>query len=176
MSEQKHRLSTGIWLYGYAVALGVVYVFAFSRPFGFNLFEFFSLQDYLSVPLNRTVIIVALPVLIATAFFNKLAATQKGLEKIGFWVLMLAYGIGFVSDARRAVDAYLSVGFHFRNEINVIVLMCVALVISVLVAVRANRDAQPLVTQLAALLLIQIAVISAAGYADGKSIYAVCSA
>ncbi|WP_310631483.1 hypothetical protein [Paraburkholderia sp.] len=172
MSEQNKNLGTGIWLYGYAVALGVLYVFAFSRPFGFNLFAFFSIQDYLSTPLNRSVIIVALPALIATVFFEKIKSVSRGLEKAGFYFLMLMYVICFVSEAHRAVDAYISIKFHFRNEINVIVLMCSAILVAALVAIRSRRSDRPLIGQLAALFLAQIAVISAAGYADGKSIYA----
>lgn len=58
MVESKNKPSIALLLYGYAVALGGLYVFPFWRPFGFNAFPFFTLQDYLSFPLNRAAILI----------------------------------------------------------------------------------------------------------------------
>lgn len=164
------KLGIGIILYAYAVLLGACYIFSFWRPFGFNIFPYLGLQDYISTPLNRVVVIVAVPVIVAAIC---LMAQERGRESMRnvMRVLVLFYAISFVIDFYKSVSAYLDLDFHFENETSLLVIAFLMFFGSIVLSIYRARLLPELTAQFFALVLAQSAASMAAGYSDGKGVY-----
>ena len=65
--KSTEQLSHGLLLYGYAIALGAAYIFAFWRPLGFNIFPYLGAIDLLTAPLNRLLALFAPLILLFSA-------------------------------------------------------------------------------------------------------------
>ncbi|MDN4035943.1 hypothetical protein [Massilia sp. YIM B02443] len=164
------KLGIGIVLYAYAVLLGACYIFSFWRPFGFNIFPYLGLQDYISTPLNRVVVIVAVPVVVAAIY---VMVQERGRDSIRnvMRVLVLLYAISFAVDFYKGVSAYLALDFHFENETSLLVIAFVMFVGGIVLSIYRARLLPEFTAQFCALVLAQSAASMAAGYSDGKGLY-----
>lgn len=165
------KLGLGVLLSGYAVFLGASYLFAFWRPFGFSIFPYLGLQDYVSAPLNRIAVLVAPPIVFAAIVFGGRRFDERRLvRKVSFYLIFL-YGIAFVKEFYQAAARYLSADFHFANEATVLLIAVLLFAAGAVLAFYAHRTASELSVQVAALILTQSAVSVVAGYSDGKALF-----
>jgi len=165
------KLGLGIFLYAYAVLLGACYLFAFWRPIGFNIFPYLGLQDYVSAPLNRVAVLVAIPLIFAAiiASRERLEGSRLGRHIASY--LAFLYGIVFLKEFYQSVSGYLTTDFFFANEINVLIIAALLFVAGAGLAFYSCRALVGLPIQIMALVLMQSSVSMAAGYSDGKTIY-----
>lgn len=164
------KLGVGILLYAYAVLLGACYLFSFWRPFGFNIFPYMGVQDYVSAPLNRVVVVVAMPLIVAAVFVAGEIRDRRFLQTV-MLVLVAVYGLGFAYDFYKGFSVYLATDFRFANETSVLVIAAMIFSASVALSVYNYRSLPELPVQIFALVLAQSSAAMAAGYADGKSVY-----
>lgn len=165
------KLGIGVMLYAYAVLLGASYLFAFWRPFGFNVLPYLGLQDYVSAPLNRVLVLVATPLVFAAVIFGRHPSDLGSRSRELSWYLVALYGIAFVKEFYQAVTRYVATDFHFANETTVLAIATLLFGAGVTLAYYSHRALQELPVQIAALVLVQSSVSMAAGYSDGKAIY-----
>jgi hypothetical protein len=165
------KLGTGVLLYAYAVLLGASYLFAFWRPFGFNVFPYLGLQDYVSAPLNRVLVLVATPLVFAAVMFGRRPSELGSLSRDISWYLVALYGVAFVKEFYQAVSRYVAIDFHFANETSVLAIAALLFGAGVCLAYYSHRALAEMPVQIAALVLVQSSVSMAAGYSDGKVIY-----
>lgn len=165
------KLGLGIFLYAYAVLLGASYLFAFWRAIGFNIFPYLSLQDYLSAPLNRIVVLVAAPALFSLVIFRqKISSYFKGYQDISLYLIFL-YAIAFLIEYYKSVSIFIQHDFSFPNERTVLALASILFLASMGLTFHIYRTLTSLSIQALALILIQTAIAMSAGYHDGKTIY-----
>lgn len=113
-------IGLGVLFYAYAVLLGAAYLFAFWRVIGFDIFPYLSLQNYISAPLNRVAVLIALPILLATF----LSGRKSDSNARGFFnpvsYLLLLYLLLFLPQQYESVSRYLQYEFYFLNEVTVL--------------------------------------------------------
>jgi hypothetical protein len=165
------KLGLGALVYAYAVFLGACYIFAFWRPFGFNVFPYLSVHDYVSAALNRVVVLVALPLFFAACIFGGDRHKNTKLEQNSVFFLVFLYAVGFAKEFYQSVSRYSSTDFKFPNELTVLEICALMLAAGVAIAIYGYRSHIRLKAQIAALVLVQASVSMAAGYADGKAVY-----
>jgi hypothetical protein len=165
------KLGVGVLLYAYAVFLGASYLFGFWRPFGFNVFPYLGIQDYVSAPLNRVLVLVATPLVFAALVFGSRPSELGTLSRNVSWYLIALYGVAFVKEFYQATSRYVAIDFHFANETSVLAIAGLLFGAGVCLAYYAHRALAELPVQIAALVLVQSSVSMAAGYSDGKAIY-----
>jgi hypothetical protein len=165
------KLGLGVMLYAYAVLLGAAYLFAFWRPIGFNIFPYLSLQDYVSAPLNRVVVLVSMPVLFALILFGRRDELDQQSSRIICLYLVAVYAVGSLSQMREAVSRYLQFPFRFDNELTVLVIAAFLFLGSIGTGIHIYRSASTIYSQVLALVLVQVSIAVAAGYSDGKAVY-----
>lgn len=183
MSEQRHiaepqsapwpldKFGVGVLLSAYAVLLGASYLFGFWRPFGFIIFPYLELKDYLSAPLNRISVLIAPPILLALVVFGGKRDEKSALSTDVAFYLIAMYAVAFAKEFYQAVTRYIDIDFHFPNEFSVLLVTSLFFLAGVAAAYYAHRSSVKLHVQIAALILVQSAVTTAAGYADGKALY-----
>jgi hypothetical protein len=165
------KIGLGVFLYAYAVLLGACYVFAFWRPIGFNIFPHLGLQDYVSAPLNRVAVLVAVPLVFAATFIAGARTEKSTLSRDVVAYLVFSYGIIFAADFYQAVSRYRAATFYFENEISVLLIALLLFVVGAGLAIHAYLAFAKLSLQIVALVLLQSSVSMAAGYSDGKAVY-----
>lgn len=165
------KLGIGFLLYAYAIFLGASYLFAFWRPFGFNVFPYLGLQDYVSAPLNRIIVLVAIPLVFAVIIFGRRSSELKDLTRDLTLYLVAMYGIVFVMEFYQGISRYVTIDFHFANETSMLAIVVLFFSTGVYLVYYSHRTSADLSIQIAALVLVQSSVAMAAGYNDGKTIY-----
>lgn len=169
--KTSEQLSTGALLYAYAVFLGATYLFAFWRPFGFSVFPYLSIQDYISTPLNRVVVLlVAVPILPLPLVVQRLqfdAATIRAFV-IGLFGGYTGLALYYFSDC---AQLFFQHSFHYRNETTVLITIVTLMLSSCVIAFQARRSPQVVHSLVLSLALVQSSAVLAAGYKDGKTIY-----
>lgn len=165
------KAGLGAILLAYAVLLGATYLFAFWRTMGFDIFPYLSIQNYVTAPLNRVSVLLAVPVLFAVIGFGSTATSENSHLRYMSLYLIALYCIAFVFQQFQAVSRYLQHDFHFDNEFNVLVLATLLFGGSLALSFRVYRTPSSVHLKVAALVLVQAAVAAAAGYSDGKTIY-----
>lgn len=165
------KIGLSVFLYAYAVLLGACYLFAFWRPFGFNVFPYLGVHDYVSAPLNRVIVLVAVPLVFAVIFAAEARTEDRKFRRNVAIYLVLLYGISFVKDFYQAVSRYQSTSFHFANEISVLFIAALLFAVGAGIALYSYRALAGLPAQVVALVLVQSSVSMAAGYSDGKAVY-----
>jgi len=163
-------IGIGVLLYAYAVLLGASYLFAFWRPFGFDVFPYVAAQDYLSAPLNRMSVLLAPPLVLAVIVFGARRVSERSLAQISIYLTTL-YALGFAYEFYRAASRYRAFDFHFPNESNVLFVAGLFFMAGVAVAYYAFRFSVAVHAQIAGLILVQSSLSMAAGYSDGKGVY-----
>jgi hypothetical protein len=166
------KVGLGVMLYAYAVLLGAAYLFGFWRPIGFNIFPYLSLQDYVSAPLNRVVVLVSMPVLFALILFGRRDEIDHQSSRTICLYLVALYAVGSATQMHEAVTRYLQFPFRFDNELTVLALAASLLLASIGAGVHIYRSVSTIYLQALALVLVQASIAIAAGYSDGKAIYA----
>jgi hypothetical protein len=166
------KVGLGAILLAYAVLLGAAYLFAYWRTMGFDIFPYLSVQNYVTAPLNRISVLVAAPALFTVIVFGRTATPENNryLRDISLYLIVL-YSVGFAIQQFQAVSRYIQHDFHFDNEFNVLVLAAVLFAGSLVLSFRVYRMPSSVHMKLAALVLVQAAMATAAGYSDGKAIY-----
>lgn len=165
------KIGLGVFLYAYAVFLGACYLFAFWRPIGFNIFPYLSIQDYLSAPLNRIAVLIAIPLIFAATFLSGARNGQIRFKGYILIYLIFLYTFVFVSDFYQATSLFLDVNFYFENEKSVLLIAALLFTIGAGLAIYSFRALPWLPLQITALVLVQAAVSMIAGYKDGKTVY-----
>lgn len=165
------RLGLGALLYAYAVFLGAAYLFGFWRTIGFDVFPYLTLQNYVSAPLNRVIVLAASPLLLAAiAFRRNNISDDVSARDISFYLIAL-YCLAFVLQQFQAISRYIQFEFHFDNERNVLIITTLLFVAALSVFYRILRYSSTIQLKVLAIALIQAAVSMSAGYSDGKAIY-----
>jgi hypothetical protein len=110
------KMNAAVLLYAYAVFLGALYLFSFWRPFGFSIFPYLALQDYVSTPLNQLIVLIAFPFLSLTLLSIKL----KGFFFFRIFIvgLLVLYGCLSLYYLSQGVQLLWQHSFHYRNETN----------------------------------------------------------
>lgn len=163
------KLNVTLLLYAYAILLGALYLFAFWRPFGFNIFPYLSLQDYISAPINGVVIILLFPLFIyPLLLFLEFNIKTLKIYLVGVLCSYNALALYFLVGN---VQLFLTKSFHYRNEINALVLVFVLMVSTWGVAINARRFSRALQGLVLAIVIAQICTVLAAGYNHGKTIF-----
>jgi hypothetical protein len=165
------KLGLGVLLYAYAVLLGAAYLFAFWRTIGFDIFPYLSLQDYISAPFNRVIVLVATPLLFALLVFGRKGTSDVGPSRDVFVYLLAMYSVAFVLQQYEAISRYLQHGFHFENERSVLFIATALFLASLGLSYHIYRSSPKFHLQVFAFILVQTAVSMSAGYSDGKTIY-----
>jgi hypothetical protein len=164
------NLGLGVLLYAYAVLLGATYLFGFWRPFGFNVFPYLALHDYLSAPLNRVAFLTAVPMLLGFIVLAGSQAWRKNLAKNVTLPLLVLCLVWSAKDLYQVAFRFLAHD-HFPNETGVLIAIVLLAVSGVASALYARGSNTLMHGHIAALVLVQSASTMAAGYADGKAIY-----
>lgn len=165
------KLGIGVLLYAYAVLLGACYLFAFWRPIGFNIFPYLALQDFVTAPLNRVSVLVATPIVFALITLSIRRAHPSNIKSDIFFYLLFLYVFAFLKDLYEAIFRYVTVDFHYTNELNVLVYAVLLFCAGISATYYAYQSLPALRIQIAALVLVQSSVTMVAGYSDGKAVY-----
>jgi len=169
--SQAHNLSVGVLLYAYGVLLGAAYLFAFWRVFGFNIFPLLSLADYLTLPLDRVVVLVSVPALsLLLLIADKKTYQSRELSWLVVGVLAI-YAVWFVTEYHTAFEWFLAASFSFRNEQSVLVIAALVFAVAVLTGYLAWISDRDATRQTIALILMQLALVIISGYSDGKAVF-----
>ena len=165
------KLGLGALLYAYAVLLGAAYLFGFWRTIGFDVFPYLSLQNYVSAPLNRVIVLVASPLVLASLVFGRTEVSgDANVRDISLYLVAL-YCLAFVRQQFQAISSYVQYEFHFDNERSVLTIATFLFFAALGVSYRIFRSSSTMQLKVFALVLVQAAVSMSAGYSDGKAIY-----
>ena len=168
--KPKDNLSLGLLLYGYAVFLGAIYIFAFWRPYGFNVFPYLSTSDFITAPLNRIWVLLAPLVLLLTIPISE--APNK--PRWPFSVFVVAFALHIAVSLASILESFQSfsrANFSFENEKSILVLCVAFLVLAAILAYCAIRNRVAIGFQILAFIFAQTSVVMAIGYNDGKGIF-----
>jgi hypothetical protein len=165
------KLGLSVLLSGYAVLLGASYLFAFWRPFGFSIFPYLGLQDYVSASLNRIAVLVASPLVLAAIVFGSKRLEERRLARDISIYLVFLYGVAFAIEFHQAATRYLNADFRFNNETTVLLIALLLFLAGVALTCYAYRATSDISIKVAALIFAQSAVSVAAGYSDGKTLF-----
>lgn len=165
------KLGVGVLLYAYAVLLGGAYLFGFWRTIGFDVFPYLSLQNYVSAPLNRVIVLVASPVVLAAIVFGRSNVSNDSSARDISLYLVALYCLAFALQHFQAVSRYVQYEFHFDNERSVLTIATFLFLAALGVSYRIFKSSSPIQLKVFALVLVQVAVSMSAGYSDGKAIY-----
>ncbi len=165
------KLNAAFLIYAYAVLLGAMYLFAFWRPFGFSVFPFMDLGDYISVPLNNVIVLIAFPFLALPMHLQRLELNPP-VFKNGMLILIFLYSILAIYYCISDIQLFLTHSFRYPNESNV--LWVIGALVAATGAITLLAQASPNETThfflLAfALILAQSSAVLGAGYNDGKT-------
>lgn len=165
------KVSGGLLLYGYAVALGATYLFSLWRPLGFNIFPYMSAGDLLTVPFNRLSVLLA-PILLLAALplGEHLVGDKVRRDKLLRVVLILSLSLAAL-DYTQALFVIARQGASFVDEKSVFVVLALFLVMAVGFCLRFFRSTGTPVHAAACIVLCQLVLASANGYKDGKFLY-----
>ncbi len=165
------KLGLGVLLYAYAVLLGAAYLFGFWRTIGFDVFPYLSLQNYVSAPLNRVIVLVASPLVLAAIVFGRSDISEDAKARDISLYLVALYCLGFVLQQFQAISRYMEHEFHFDNERSVLTISTLLFFAALGISFRIFRYSSTIHLKVFALVLVQTAVSMSAGYSDGKAIY-----
>lgn len=165
------KLGAGVLLYAYAVLLGAAYIFSYWRPFGFEVFPYLTLQDYITAPLNRVVVIIAPPLLLLLFFIEKERDFGHGKLRLSFLYLLVMYTMAFFFAMYKAIAIFVHHEFFYTNEINVLIIATVLFTTAWILAYKFYRRGGSITLQVIAFVLVQLSQVMAAGYKDGKTVY-----
>lgn len=166
-----NNLNIGVLLYAYGVLLGAAYLFAFWRVFGFNIFPLLSLVDYLTLPLDRVVVLVSVPALsLLLLIEGKKTYQNKRLRWLVVGVFTL-YAIWFIAECHTAFEWFLAASFSFRNEPSVLILALLVFANALLMGYLSWINDRDAARQTTALILMQVALVMISGYSDGKAVF-----
>lgn len=115
------KLNVTLILYAYAITLGALYLFAFWRPFGFSIFPYMSLQDYISAPLNGIVLLLIFP-LVSYPMFLLLTEFNTYVLKLCLFGLVILYNGLAVYYLIGDVNLLLQASFQYQNENSILIL------------------------------------------------------
>lgn len=165
------KIGIGTAIFAYAVGLGAAYLFAFWRPIGFDIFPYLSLQNYISLALNRVVALVLFPAIAATAFFsNSFASPHSSLRKVSLY-LVGTYSIGALSQQYEAIELYINHPFYYRNEVTALLISISLLIASIAISYRTYKHITDSNQKVISVIFVQASIVIAAGYCDGKAIH-----
>ena len=169
--KSTEQLSHGILLYGYAIALGAAYIFAFWRPLGFNIFPYLGAIDLLTAPLNRLLALFAPFILL---FIAQAETNSKSPLKLPFYsiviIMLLHYFVG-AKEILKAFEVFSKFDFHFDNEKSILVFCSLFMLFSLILAFRIIFERNNIYLIVCAVGLAQISMALATGYTDGKTIF-----
>ena len=134
------KLGLGALLYAYAVFLGAAYLFGFWRTIGFDVFPYLTLQNYVSAPLNRVIVLAASPLLLAAIVFGRTNISDDVSARDISLYLMALYCLAFVLQQFQAISRYIQFEFHFDNERNVLIITTFLFVAALGVSYRILRS------------------------------------
>ena len=130
------KISFGLLLYGYAIALGATYLFALWRPIGFNIFPYLSPTDLLTIPFNRLSILLAPILLLAVLPIGEhLVGDKKRRDKLVRVVLLMTLALAAL-DYIKSLLVVISHGVAFENERSIFVILALFFMIAVGLCVR----------------------------------------
>lgn len=161
-------IGVGLVLYAYGILLGASYLFAFWRPFGFSIFPFLSLQDYVTVPLNRVVVLIAPPLLAGFFFLSEKRGLSMRQRRPMLFILLGPYSAIVLLSLYKGGASFLRHEFYYRNEIIVMVFPIVLCIIGWVLAIKLQAS---LSTHVVSLVFVQLGHVVAAGYTDGKTVF-----
>jgi hypothetical protein len=170
-ADIKLDVKVGVATYAYAVVLGAAYLFSFWRPFGLSIFPFLSATDFITLPLNRISILVV-PLLLA--LFLYAGAFLERNAKPSLPLLYLLIGLSILSSAQdlvRAIVALKTFGTVYENEKTIFVVLFLLYFVGIALVYWVRNGERKLTYTAMSILLSQLAVVIAAGYADGKALY-----
>ncbi len=163
------KINATVLLYAYSILLGALYLFAFWRPFGFSIFPYLALQDYISAPLNQLVVLIAFPFLLIP--LTLLPMKLEGFFKIFIVGLLVSYGALSLYYLIQGVQLLLQHSFHYRNESNVLFFSAFLTFSSLVIATQARGSPHAAKILILAVALAQSSTVVAAGYKDGKILF-----
>lgn len=165
------NFNKSIAIYSYAVGIGVVYIFAFWRAIGFNVFSYLSLTDVLFSPLNR-LLVIFLPSILAIVFFLKIEKDKS--IKVSYFGFLLTIFIVYYFDFSYLYDSvklFNEIGFYYRNEVSILIMCGLLVFLSILMTFLSITDRKNTYIQFVSLALAHIVCSMSAGYLDGKSFF-----
>lgn len=166
--KSTEQLSHGLLLYGYAIALGAAYIFAFWRPLGFNIFPYLGAIDLLTAPINRLLALFAPFILL---FIAQAETNSKSPLKLPFYsivIIMLLHCFVGVKEILKAFEVFSKFDFHFDNEKSILVFCSLFMLFSLILAFRIIFERNNIYLIVCAVGLAQISIALATGYTDGK--------
>ena len=157
-------------LYAYAVFLGAAYLLAFWRPFGLTPFPFLSLTDFITTPLDRVIVLVAVPLLPLPAILTRLHLRGAAVRNFGLTLVVL-HALFALTYTAEAIYAHWTMPFSYRKEFTILFAASLLTSIGLMIVWEAVRVQSRLSRLVVALGVFQCAAVLAAGYKDGKAIY-----
>ena len=165
------KISIGLLLYGYAIALGATYLFALWRPIGFNIFPYLSPTDLLTIPFNRLSILLAPILLLAVLPVGEhLVGDKERRDKLLRLVLVATLALAAL-DYIRSLLVIISHGAAFQNEKSIFVILALFFIIAVGLCVRFFRSSGTILHAAGCIVLCQLVLVASNGYRDGKFLY-----
>ncbi len=165
------NLSRGFVFYCYAIALGIAYILAFWRPFGFNIFPYLTITDVLLAPLNRLVILFFPLFLILVLNIELRNKKNIKVPYYSFLLISMLFNIYAIQQLLKSIDLFKEYRFYFFNEQSILYLSGLLICISILLTFFSFFDRKNTLTQIFAISLAHIALSMSAGYSDGKAIF-----
>lgn len=165
------KISGGLLLYGYAIALGATYLFSLWRPLGFNIFPYLSAVDLLTVPFNRLSILLAPILLLAVLPIGEhLVGDKKRRDRLLRVVLILSLALAAL-DYIQSILLIARHGAAFQNEKSIFLVLALFFMMAVGFCVRFFRSTGTPMHATACIVLCQLVLVSSNGYRDGKFLY-----
>ena len=163
--------TAGVAVYAYAVVLGAAYLFSFWRPFGLSIFPFLSATDFITIPLNRISMLVV-PFLLGVALYAGAFLERDAKPHIALLYLLVGLSIlSSVQDLIRAISAIRNFGAVYENEKTIFVVIFLLYFVAISLVFWIHHGKRKIVYTALSIMLSQLAVVVAAGYADGKTLY-----
>lgn len=168
--SSKNGLSVSLIFYSYFVFLGAIYVWAFWQPFGFSVFSFFALQDFVKNPLDRLVVLILIPAIVASILLINNKPTDSSFKIFYFGSLCFYFYFAFFT-IFRIFEINGKLKFDFPSE-KLSLCLSISLVFWALVLIPKNWGVNFSKKKfLISILLIQFSTILSSGQFEGKRIY-----
>jgi hypothetical protein len=164
------KLNITVLFFAYAILLGAMYLFAFWRPFGFSIFPYLSLQDYISPPLNGVIVLLVFPLLAFPVWLQTLQFSLATLKNY-IVILLVIYSLLALFFFIGGVQLLIKHSFQYRNENSVLIVIVFLILLPWLGAIVARASPHHMHILLLSLALAQFSTVLSIGYSHGKTVF-----
>lgn len=164
-----NNVGVGVAIYAYAVMLGAAYLLAFWRPFGFNVFSYLSLSDYVASSFSRLIIVLIAPLFGFLFLFRDSFWIKENFKYFSIAIILLHF-YGSAVNLYDSFELYRKFEFSYSNELSLIIFSLILCIFSAFFFLFNVRKIE-YYSFVTVIVFLQISSLLSIGYKDGKQIY-----